>query len=220
MFDAIILLAGKGIRSGLPYNKVLYKLKNKPLFRYALEEFLKAEACKKVVLVCAKGEIGLVKEMVSDLSGLEFAEGGEFRQDSVRAGMALCTSDLVLIHDGARPFISKDEIEKVYLAALRSKAAVLAVRPTDTIVEVKEGYRTLERNNLWRVLTPQGVDRKLYLEAARLASAEGYYGTDDVSLLAKYLRVRPEIIPGSNKNIKITTDQDILFLEYLNRRQI
>lgn len=218
MFDSIILLAGKGERSGLKYNKVFYRLDDKPLFQFSLEKFLEVPLCRKVVLVCREDEISSVKAMVSEIPNLEFAVGGKYRQDSVKAGMEKCSSQVVLIHDGARPFIECAEIEKVYQATLRSKAAVLAVRPVDTIAEVRDSYRTLERNNLWRILTPQGVNRNLYLKAVELAEKEAYYGTDDVGLLEKYLKINPEIVPGSEKNIKITTERDLLYLEFLSRR--
>lgn len=220
MFDCLILLAGKGERTGLEYNKVFYRIKDKPLFRLALETFLKVPLCRKVVLACREEEISAVKAMVSDLSKIEFVVGGKYRQDSVKAGMEKCSSEVVLIHDGARPFIEREEIEKIYQATIRSKAAVLAVRSADTIVEVKDGYRTLERQYLWKVLTPQGVLRKLYLEAVSLAEKEAYYGTDDVGLLERYLKINPEIVPGKDKNIKITTERDLLYLEFLSRRDV
>lgn len=218
MFDAIILLAGKGKRTGLPYNKVFHELNSKPLFRHSLEKFLELPSCRKVVLVCEKTEIAAVQALVSD-PRIALTEGGSERQDSVRAGMEACESEVVLIHDGARPFVTGEEIEAVFRATLRSKAAAPGIRPRDTIAEAGEAYRTLDRNKLWTVLTPQGVYRNLYLEAWRLAAAEAYYGTDDISLLAKYLGIIPEIVPGSDKNIKVTTAEDLLFLEFLSRRE-
>ena len=102
MFDAIILLAGKGKRTGLPYNKVFHELNSKPLFRHSLEKFLELPSCRKVVLVCEKTEIAAVQALVSD-PRIALTEGGSERQDSVRAGMEACESEVVLIHDGARP---------------------------------------------------------------------------------------------------------------------
>lgn len=219
MFDCVILLAGKGKRSGLPYNKVLHEIGGKPLFRYSLEKFLESPSCRKAVLVCEQQETAVVRELVRDLERVEFARGGKERQDSVKAGMELCETDVVLIHDGARPFITVREIEEVYRAALANKAAVLAVRPKDTIVEAGKGYRTIDRESLWRILTPQGMWRELYLEAVRQAEAESHYGTDDVGLLAKYLGIRPEIVQGSDLNIKVTTREDLLFSEFIIRRE-
>jgi 2-C-methyl-D-erythritol 4-phosphate cytidylyltransferase len=218
MFDAIILLAGKGERSGLEYNKIFYRINNKLLFRFSLETFLSCNNCRKVVLVCREEELETVKEMTIDLPNLEYTVGGKYRQDSVKRGMALCSSQVVLIHDGARPFVKVEEIEKVYQATLRSEAAVLAVRVVDTIVEVKESYRNLEREFLWKVMTPQGVIAERYREALSLGEAERYYATDDVGLLVRYLKIKPEIVPGNKDNLKVTNAFDLKLIEFLSRR--
>ncbi|MDD3999747.1 MAG: 2-C-methyl-D-erythritol 4-phosphate cytidylyltransferase, partial [Bacilli bacterium] len=107
MFDAILLLAGKGERSGLEYNKVLFKLNDKPLFLYSLETFLKCRDCRKMILVCREEEIQTIQTLLSGYQKIDYAIGGEQRQDSVKAGIARTESDIALIHDGARPFVKK-----------------------------------------------------------------------------------------------------------------
>src|SRR5690554_1245169 len=112
MFDAIILTAGKGSRSGLKYNKVLYRIDGKPIFKYSLEVFLSCFDCRKVVLVINKNEQEEVKAAIEDLdtSRIDITYGGELRQDSVANGIEKCSSKIVLIHDGARPLIERKHI--------------------------------------------------------------------------------------------------------------
>jgi 2-C-methyl-D-erythritol 4-phosphate cytidylyltransferase len=218
MFDAIILLSGSASRSGLAYNKVLHKINDKAVLRYSVDEFLKCADLNKIILVIKETE---KNEIIKSLSGIsleriEYTFGGAMRQDSVANGVKLATSDVVLIHDGARPNITKEQINEVYLCAKLHNSATLACKTIDTIVEKRDGeYRTLDRSNLYNIQTPQGVKRNLYLEAHNQAKAEYYYATDDVGLLVKYLNIIPSIVLGSSNNIKLTTSEDIKYLEYI-----
>lgn len=217
MFDAVILMAGKGTRSGLQYNKILYKLNNKAVFLYSLEEFLKCDECKKVVLVIdaleeseIRNEINIVDERIT------FAYGGSQRQDSVRNGIKECSSEVILIHDAARPLIKKQNIIDVYENAKTHTSSVLAVKTIDTIKEYRDGKLiTLNRDNLYNIQTPQGVNSNKFKEAHKLAEKENFYATDDVSLLEKYYNISPKIVIGSYNNLKLTTKEDLKYIEYL-----
>jgi len=219
MFDAIILMAGKGERTGLPYNKTLYSIKGKPIFRYSLETFLACRECRKVVLVTAADEMNLVRELVADLSRVELTIGGSHRRDSVNAGLALCSEAVVLIHDAARPLVTTEEIRDVYRQTLENKVAVLAVKTTDTIISTASGYQTLDREHLWNVQTPQGVWLDAYRFALKEAIIDDYYPTDDSGLLVKYLNLTPAIVIGKSENIKVTSKSDLDYLEYLLGRK-
>jgi len=218
MFDCILLIAGKGERSGLSYNKVFYTINKKPLFRYSLETFLDIKECRKIVLVIREDDIDLVKKEIETLdnSRIEIVYGGNMRQDSVSNGIDKCESKVVLIHDGARPLVSKKNIDDVYINTLEYYSSVLAVKTIDTIKEVKDGKtRTLNRENLWNIQTPQGVNLEYYKISIKKAIKENYYATDDVSLLEKYMDTVPKIVEGSYQNIKATTYNDIEYIEYL-----
>jgi 2-C-methyl-D-erythritol 4-phosphate cytidylyltransferase len=219
MFDALILMAGKGERTGLSYNKALHPVKGKPLFRYAVETFLACPDCRKVVLVTARDEMKQVRDLVGDLTGIEMTIGGAHRRDSARAGLALCSEKIVLIHDAARPLIEIGEITEVYRRTLESQAAVLAVKTTDTIISADSGYQTLDREYLWNVQTPQGVYLEAYRLALEQAVAEDYYPTDDISLVVKYLNIKPAIVTGKPENIKVTSKADLDYVEYLLGRK-
>lgn len=217
MFDCILLVAGKSTRFNQDTNKVLYKLKDKLVFRYSLELFLSIEECRKVVLVTSKNDIDIIKNEVKDLdlNKIIFTTGGVMRQDSVYNGLMLTESDIVLIHDGARPMINANDILKVYHESINHLAATLAVKVIDTIKQVDDKVITLNRANLWQIQTPQGVNRKIFLDVITKAKNNGYYGTDDVSLIEKYTNIQPKMVEGNYDNIKITTFRDIKYLEFL-----
>lgn len=138
--------------------------------------------------------------------------GGAERQDSVRAALEFLSSkgyeddDIVLIHDGARPFVTEKVIMDVADAAYEHQAAIAAVPVKDTIRDLEKG--TLDRSSLYSVQTPQGFRFGLIRDAVERASKEGFYGTDDGSLVER-TGLMPEIVPGDYSNIKITTPEDL-----------
>ena len=144
----------------------------------------------------------------ADLPALKIVPGGAERQDSVASALSACSgeSDFVLVHDGARPFVSREVIDRV-IAALRggSEAAVPCVVPKSTI---RTAERTLDRKLLREVQTPQGFARKALEEAFRKAREEGFTGTDEAGL-AERTGVVPELVEGDYANIKITTPEDL-----------
>ena len=139
-------------------------------------------------------------------------EGGALRQDSVKNALeflsekGLSEDDIVLIHDGARPFVTTEIIRNVAEAVLEHDAAVAAVPVKDTIRDAESG--TLDRSRLYSVQTPQGFRFGLIHDAVEQACRDGFYGTDDGSL-AERAGVMPVIVPGSYGNIKITTPEDL-----------
>ncbi len=159
----------------------------------------------------------------SGLKGAYVVTGGKQRQDSVRNALEFLSGsgsaindvsleqgftddDIVLIHDGARPFVTTDIIRAVAEAAHDRQAAIAAVPVKDTIRDAEAG--TLDRSRLYSVQTPQGFRFGLIRNAVEKASEEGFYGTDDGSL-AERAGVMPVIVPGSYANIKITTPEDL-----------
>lgn len=218
MFDLVLLMAGEGKRTGLSQNKVLYEVNNKPLFRYSLEKFLECEECKNVVLVVREDEKNKVINYLDDLElkKIKICFGGKERQDSVYNSLNYLSSEVVLIHDAARPLISKDIIMKVYEEVKLHQASVPAYNSIDTIKELKDGKLiTLNRANLYNIQTPQGVNLKMFKEAHELARKENYYATDDVSLLEKYFGVNVKLVAGSVYNIKVTTSEDLNMIKKL-----
>ena len=138
--------------------------------------------------------------------------GGGQRQDSVRNALSFLSeqgfddNDIVLIHDGARPYVTSEVIRAVAKAACEKQAAIAAVPVKDTIRDIRDG--TLDRSRLYSVQTPQGFRFGLIRGAVEQAYEDWFYGTDDGSL-AERCGVMPEIVEGSYSNIKITTPEDL-----------
>jgi len=221
---AIIAAAGKGKRLSLPYNKVFYPLNALPLLFYSLRSFENCNMVNSIYLMVSKEDINLinipsVKKKITKLK--EINEGGEERQDTVRKALRrIKNADIVLIHDGARPFIEEKEIEKCIKSALKYKASVLGVPLKDT-VKISDSkmniISTPDRKRLWQIQTPQCFDFKLLKEAYRQAEKEKVRATDDSSLVER-LGVKVKIVRGTYRNIKITTKEDILIAEaFLNK---
>lgn len=148
----------------------------------------------------------------ADGASAKIIAGGKERQDSVMNALSYLKDsgfddeDIVLIHDGARPFVTPEIIRDVAEAACSHRAAIAAVPVKDTIRDSESG--TLDRSRLYSVQTPQGFRFGLIYDAVRKACGSGFYGTDDGSL-AEREGVMPVIVPGSYANIKITTPEDL-----------
>lgn len=218
MFDLVLLMAGEGKRTGLTFNKVLYEVNNKPIFRYSLDKFLECELCNNIILVIREEDKEKIDRHISDLdkNRIKICFGGKERQDSVYNSLNFLSSEIVLIHDAARPLITKDIIMQVYEEAKLHYASVPAYNSIDTIKELKDGKLvTLNRANLFNIQTPQGVNLKMFIEAHRLAKLDNFYGTDDVSLLEKYFGVNVKLVNGSVYNLKVTTTEDLNMIKKL-----
>jgi len=144
--------------------------------------------------------------------------GGKERQSSVRAGLESFPRQpsIVLVHDAVRPFVRRKVVRNVILAARRYDAAVVGVRVTDTIKEADDrGFyaRTLARDRLWAVQTPQGFKFDLLLSAHREAAGKKFIGTDEASLVER-VGIRVRIVEGDYDNLKITTREDLKIAKF------
>jgi 2-C-methyl-D-erythritol 4-phosphate cytidylyltransferase len=157
----------------------------------------------------------------SALSALSVVPGGIHRGDSVRAGLAALDAEcgVVLVHDGARPFVERSVIDRVIAYARQGEGAVPAVPLTDTLKEVAEDdptriVRTRPRARLWRAQTPQGFPRTILEEAHAHAAHIGHRATDDAALV-EAMGVTVRLVPDSSRNIKVTTAEDLALAEML-----
>ncbi len=195
MNDVIILAAGSGKRCNLGYNKLLHKINGRMILEYTMDKFKDYN----IILTVSEDDYDIFVEKFKDC---KIVIGGATRQQSVVNAMKLCTSESVLIHDGARMFVSSQVIENVAKASVLSDAVVPCVKVKDSIKD--EHGRNIERSNLHIAQTPQAVKRGLYLQCV----AEEC--TDDVSVLEKCGH-DVCIVEGSYDNVKITTIEDIEF---------
>ena len=220
---AIIPAAGSGNRMNRDVSKQYLTLAGKPLLVRTLEVF---EACPLVdallVVVPLQDMESVRTEILAPWKLKKVAgiiPGGKERQDSVRAGLAALDGDteLVIIHDAVRPFITAGLIESCIRAAAAEGAATVGVPVKDTVKEVgPDGriLRTCDRSLLWLTHTPQAFRRDI-IESAHLAAVrDGFRGTDDTSLVER-LGIAVRMIRGDYGNIKITTPEDLVIAEAL-----
>jgi 2-C-methyl-D-erythritol 4-phosphate cytidylyltransferase len=212
----LIVAAGAGTRFGL--RKQFEALKGRPVVEWALEAFQSHGEIDEIVLVLPDEEdAGRYRARFGKLVAV--VRGGEKRQDSVRQGFRALTvpgTEIVLVHDGARPLVGPALISRVIAAARAGGAAVPAVALEDTIKEVREDRiaGTVDRASLARAQTPQGFRCGLLRDALEAALRDGVCGTDEAALVER-LGVPVTRVDGDPRNIKITTPLDIKIAEAL-----
>lgn len=210
-YSAIILAAGKGSRTNLEYNKVFYKFSDgQVLLLKTLSRFLEDESCTQIVIVSTPDEIEIIQEMIDD-TRITYTYGGETRQDSVYNGLQKVSNEFVMIHDGARCFISAKEIENCKKALEENDACLLMVPAIDTIKKVVDGYvvNTPLRSELYAAQTPQCFKTELIKECYQKAKDEGAVASDDASLVELYSDVKIKVVKGEYANKKVTTKEDL-----------
>ena len=221
----IIVAAGRGARvGGTP--KQFRDLAGVPVLLRALRPFTSHPAVACTVVALPAADASAPPEWLAPLVGerLRVVAGGRERGDSVRSAMAALPAHCatVLVHDGARPLVSRETIDAVIAAAARGVGAVAAVPLGDTLKEVEEGAsslvveRTIPRQRLWRAQTPQGFPRDLLARALEAAAADAVQGTDDAELVER-IGGRVEIVPDQPSNLKLTTPADFALADALVR---
>ena len=225
---AIIPAAGSGERMRSSVKKPYLALRGVPLLAVTLRVFAHAPEIEELIVAVSPGEEDRCRIEILERCGIakpvRVITGGHRRQDSVRNGLAALTgpAGLVMIHDGARPLVTPRMIAEAVTATAQKRATTMAVPVKDTVTLVEKGSgvieRTLEREGLFLIQTPQTFERELIREAHDRALADGFAGTDDASLVER-LGVPVSVIPGSYDNIKITTQEDLLFAEALLQRR-
>ncbi|MBE5034853.1 2-C-methyl-D-erythritol 2,4-cyclodiphosphate synthase [Gallibacter intestinalis] len=213
---AIIAAAGSGSRMGGDKPKQFLNVDGIPVIAKTYRAFADCDMIDVIYVVTGEDMMQQCKNhMVPYLDTKQLKKfggivsGGNERQDSVYNALIAVKEqggvDYVLIHDAARPFVTGKIIETTVKAAESRDAAIVCVRPKDTIRTVDE---TLDRRSLMIVQTPQGFRFDLLMNAYEKAYADGYYGTDDASLVER-IGVHPALVEGSYANIKLTTREDL-----------
>ncbi len=220
---AIIPAGGSGKRVGGEVRKQYLTLGGKPVLAHTLTAFQKSDTIDEIILVAPEDDLDFVRQNIvapNDLGKVSaVVAGGRERQDSVFNGLKALAGpcDVVLVSDAVRPFVTQDMIARVTDAAIRQGAACIGVRAKDTIKETVEGdvvQATLPREHLWQTQTPQAFQYEILCRAYAAAEKDGYYGTDDASLVER-IGVPVVMIEGASRNIKITTPDDLVIAEAL-----
>lgn len=214
--SAIIVAAGEGTRFGTA--KQFSLLKGKTVLDWSLSRFEEHEAIDSIILVLGKDHSG--EEYLNRYTKIAaIARGGEKRQDSVCSGLRHVDeheTEFVLVHDGARPLVGKDLIDRI-ISMTREKGAVVPVIPLEDTIKIVDGQkvvRTEDRRQLYRGQTPQGFSCSLLKEAFAHAIRDKFDGTDE-AVLVERMGKDVFVIPGDRRNIKITEAEDLKIAEAL-----
>ena len=216
MNGVVIVAAGTGSRMNMGINKQFIKLEGKEIIAYTIEKFYNNSNIEDIVVVVKEDESEFFKKEILDkynFKNVKIAYGGKERQDSVYNGLKLLDEkcDVVLIHDGARPFVSDKIIDKSIEEAKEHKAIVVGVPVKDTIKVIdndKNIVDTPNRSVLWAVQTPQTFDYNILIDAYKDAFKNKFYGTDD-AMLVERIGYKVKMLEGSYNYIKITTQEDL-----------
>lgn len=220
MTTAIILAAGRGTRMGTDTPKQFLEINGTPVIAFSLRVFENCPFIDEILLVSSGDYIGYCREKIISQYGFskvkDIIEGGSERYDSVWNALLACNpgTDYVLIHDGARPCITEDVLERTYEAAKLYGAAAAAVPSKDTVkIADENGFSadTPPRNRVWLMQTPQAFSYKLIRQANEMLMSENRMDgvTDDAMIVERSGLAKVKLVEGSYGNIKITTPEDL-----------
>ncbi len=226
---AIVLAGGSGRRMHSNVKKQYLIIGDKPVLYYSLEAFQSSSLIDEIILVCSREDIEQCREEIVVRYGFtkvkKIVAGGKERHDSVFEGLkALEDCAYVMIHDGARPFIDEEMLERIWSQLPSVRACTVGMPVKDTIkLSDTLGFveKTLPRERLWNIQTPQAFAYDLIRRAHELR-AEGLLEaqiTDDAMLIEYTEQIPVKLIEGSYENIKITTPEDLLYAELIWRQR-
>jgi 2-C-methyl-D-erythritol 4-phosphate cytidylyltransferase len=222
--SAIIAAAGQGVRMQQDRPKTYLDLGKKPILFHTLKVFEATPEVKEVTVVVHPDDLEYCQEEVIDPFGfkkiLRLVPGGKERQDSVYNALKVLKNEednleVIVVHDGVRPFVVTEQVRQVITAARRHGGAILGIPCQDTLKQVNargEVVATIERRELWQIQTPQAFQAALLWRAFREAMSSGFYATDEAALV-EALGHPVVVVPGSPLNLKITTPDDLKLAE-------
>lgn len=226
---AIVLAAGQGKRMGTKVQKQYLEINEKPILYYSLHTFEQSTLIDEVILVVGNGQKEYCEKEIVAKYGFRkikhIVQGGKERYHSVWNGLKNIDEEgYVFIHDGARPFVSEEILQRAYWEVVEHKACVVGMPVKDTIKIADEGgfaETTPNRNFVWMVQTPQVFDVELIKQAyALLMKEQEIQVTDDAMVVEKMLQKKVRLVQGSYENLKITTPEDLDIASAFLKRQI
>lgn len=224
---AIVLAAGSGKRMGTKVHKQYLLMGGKPVLYYSLRAFEDSKRIDEIILVCGAGEEDYCREEIVEKYGISKARkiipGGAERYDSVWNGLKETKEGYVYIHDGARPFVDEEIIERAYECVSEHHACVAGMPSKDTVKIADSGNivtATPDRSSVWIVQTPQVFGTELIRKAyALLMEKDEISVTDDAMVAEQMLGAAVRLFYGSYENIKITTPEDLEIAEVFLKRK-
>ena len=218
---ALVLGAGSGTRMKSEKSKLLLEIAGKTVLERSVEAFLSISDVDEVIVTAREQDIDEFSRLLND-ERVSFVIGGATRQESVKNAVeTIEDAELIIIHDGARPLISENDIENTIIAAKDFGAAAVGVPVKDTIKVIDSDnvvIDTPDRSTLFAVQTPQIFDFRHYKAALEKAQSDGKDFTDDCQLI-EYVGGKVKMVAGSYTNIKITTPDDLPLAESIINQQ-
>ena len=221
-YTAIVLAAGKGTRMNSKIQKQFLEVEGKPVIYYSLKCFQESPLISDIILVTGEESLSYCKEEIVKRFGFskvkKVTAGGKERYDSVYAGLCACdNTDYVLIHDGARPFVTEEILERTCFAVKETGACVVGMPAKDTI-KISDRNKMVEstpaREKVWLVQTPQAFRYSLIKESYESIRCKDMSGiTDDAMIVEQESGVKVALVHGSYENLKITTPEDLIIAE-------
>ncbi len=222
---AIIVAAGTSVRFGGSLPKQFHEVAGKPLLAWTIEAFEKTNSIDQIVVVVAEEfKLFATKDVIDKSKFMKVSKvviGGESRKVSVLNALSALpnSSEIVSIHDGVRPLILPIDIDRVIKAAKREKAAIIATQSRETVKQVAGDavIRTLERDKIWLAQTPQAFEYNVIREAHEKFRGNDANAITDDSLLVEMMGINVKVIEPSGPNIKVTTPEDMAYVEAVLR---
>lgn len=218
----IIPAAGSGKRMQREIPKPFIELEGQTILAHTISRFLRLEGLEQIIVATSSEHIsrteGILQELIGDRSSWKCVEGGTERQYSIRNALQVVTdTQLILVHDAVRPFVSLKSINTCCKAAEKTGAAILGIPVKDTIKQIDKKHfvkKTPDRKNLWQIQTPQVFKTEILQKAYRLADEQNYFGTDDASLV-EWMGEPVQVVQGDQHNLKITYPHDLEYAALL-----
>jgi 2-C-methyl-D-erythritol 4-phosphate cytidylyltransferase len=214
---AVVVAAGSGLRMNMGVNKPYIEIGGKKIIERILDTITSLEEVDKIILVIRKEDQAHIEEIIKNYeTKIEFVYGKKTREESTLEGLLALddTYDLVLTHDGVRPFASKKLFKRVIKEAEAYKAVISATKAKDTIKVVNQDMtvkNTPKRDFLYNVQTPQIYDRQILVDLYKKYQESDYQITDDSQLFELFSDYKVKVVEGEYTNIKITTPEDLVF---------
>ncbi len=220
--DAVIVAAGRGKRFGSKLPKQFLTVAGKPVLAWSIAAFQHHPRIQRIVVVGPEEWLTFIATEIVDTYGFDrvssIVKGGQLRQDSVLAGLSALDSQhgAVLVHDAARPLLSANLIDRVLNGLSEAEACIPGIPVIDTVKAVHDGWveKTLERDQLRLIQTPQAFSASKLLHVLQQASKQGITGTDEAALI-EHFGGRVRCVEGEPTNLKITSQLDLKIVEQL-----
>jgi len=224
--SSIIVAAGTGSRMNSVIPKQFLKVGGKPVLYHTIIKFDKAKYVKEIILVISPEYIDskeLEESIPKQLSKtFKIVQGGDTRQQSVKNGLDQVSPDIpiVMTHDGVRPLIEPQMIDKAVIQCGKKDGVIFAIPAMDTLKEVENNIikKSLDRDKIWQMQTPQVFKKEILQQGFDLAEKDNFFSTDEASLVER-LGIAIHIIQGKKSNIKLTVKEDIQIVEALLKNE-